>query len=247
MAEAFLDDGFDVKEYWELAKANLESGKIRMRFVADSIPLELRRIIEFLNTQMRPAEVLAVESPQYMGAGLKILSPRVYGQTEKTRQNKNWRKGTQWYATSFEELISSRRGNVETQVAMGILDWLGLRENENKIRVLWGTGTPEGSYSAVGGQTGKTGSFMTVRTTGQVLVWLRSTFQRPSFDGPDSRNEMIGRLEDIANCVIKGAIEDPTHAVIPISALVDDEVSELFLSTVDLIIQQFIDAGVHSA
>jgi len=32
---------------------------IRMLFVADRIPAELRRIVEFLNEQMDPAEVLA--------------------------------------------------------------------------------------------------------------------------------------------------------------------------------------------
>jgi hypothetical protein len=35
--------------YWEQVKTNLHAGKIRMLFVADRIPPELRRIVEFLN------------------------------------------------------------------------------------------------------------------------------------------------------------------------------------------------------
>ena len=48
-------------------KTNLQAGKIRLIFVADVIPSELRRIVEFLNQQMDPGEVLAVEIRQYAG------------------------------------------------------------------------------------------------------------------------------------------------------------------------------------
>jgi len=48
----------------------------------------LRRIVEFLNRQMRPAEVLAVELRQYEGQGLKTLVPIVLGQTQDAIQKK---------------------------------------------------------------------------------------------------------------------------------------------------------------
>jgi hypothetical protein len=53
--------GGNVEEFWRQVKTNLQATKIRLLFVADIIPLELRRIVEFLNEQMDPAEVLAVE------------------------------------------------------------------------------------------------------------------------------------------------------------------------------------------
>jgi len=37
---------------WKLVKTNLQAGRIRMLFVADRIPAEFRRIVEFLNQQM---------------------------------------------------------------------------------------------------------------------------------------------------------------------------------------------------
>ena len=40
---------------------------MRLVFLADEIPSELRRIVEFLNQQMDPAEVLAVEVRQFIG------------------------------------------------------------------------------------------------------------------------------------------------------------------------------------
>jgi hypothetical protein len=50
----------DVEEFWQRANENLRAGRLRLVFVADEIPRELRRVIEFLNGQML-AEVLGIE------------------------------------------------------------------------------------------------------------------------------------------------------------------------------------------
>jgi len=55
-------------------------------FVADVIPSELLKIIEFLNKQMDPAEAIAVEVRQFVGEGMRTLVPRVLGQTEPSRE-----------------------------------------------------------------------------------------------------------------------------------------------------------------
>lgn len=62
---------------------NLKAGRIRMVFVADVIPDELMRITEFLNEQMSPAEVFAVEVKQYRAAGHDgiVVVPAVFGRT----------------------------------------------------------------------------------------------------------------------------------------------------------------------
>jgi hypothetical protein len=58
------------------------------RFVADEVPVELRRVVEFLNQQMSPAEVLAVEIKQYVGREMKTLVSCVVGQTVEAQQKK---------------------------------------------------------------------------------------------------------------------------------------------------------------
>lgn len=78
----------DQADFWQRVKTNLLAGKIRMVFVAEVIPAELRRVVEFLNSQMDPAEVLALEVRQFVGDGMKTLVPRVIGQTETARQKK---------------------------------------------------------------------------------------------------------------------------------------------------------------
>jgi hypothetical protein len=55
---AELRPDVDPLEFWKAVETNLSAGRIRMLFVADELPDELVRIIEFLNEQMNPAEVL---------------------------------------------------------------------------------------------------------------------------------------------------------------------------------------------
>ena len=74
-----VGSGVDIEKYWQDVKTNLQAGRIRLVFVADIIPPELQRIVEFLNGQMDPAEVLAVEIKQFVGSGIQTLVPRVIG------------------------------------------------------------------------------------------------------------------------------------------------------------------------
>ena len=75
-------DGSDVEEFWSTIEENLRQGNVRMVFVSDQLPKELVRIIEFLNEQMKPAEVLGVEVVQYLGDdGLRVLVPHLVGAT----------------------------------------------------------------------------------------------------------------------------------------------------------------------
>ncbi len=48
----------DADAYWELVRSNVMSERLRLVFVADEIPPELRRIVEFLNDQMQRSQAL---------------------------------------------------------------------------------------------------------------------------------------------------------------------------------------------
>ena len=76
------DEELDI--YWTKFEENLKNGKIRLMFVADEIPLSLRRIIEFLNTQMENTEVLALEIKQFVAENnVRTFVSHVVGQTIK--------------------------------------------------------------------------------------------------------------------------------------------------------------------
>ena len=74
----------DADEFWQRVETNLRAARLRLLFVADGIPDELTRIVEFLNEQMLGIEVLAVEIKQFRGETGQILVPRVIGRTSAT-------------------------------------------------------------------------------------------------------------------------------------------------------------------
>jgi hypothetical protein len=79
----------DIEAYWQLVERNLRDGRVRLIFVSDEIPRELRRLVEFLNTKMADVEVLAVEIKQFLSKyDHKAMVPRVIGLTEAARAMK---------------------------------------------------------------------------------------------------------------------------------------------------------------
>ncbi len=71
----------DADKFWDDVEINLRASRIRLLFVADGIPDELARVVEFMNQQMAGIEVLAVEIKQFRGAMGSTLVPRVIGRT----------------------------------------------------------------------------------------------------------------------------------------------------------------------
>jgi hypothetical protein len=117
----------DNEEFWARAAENLRAGKVRMVFVSDEIPRELRRVVEFLNGQMNPAEVIAIEVKQYLGVdGTKTLVPRVIGQTAEVEARKGIRASgprRQWDEESLFAELLQKRGSEETRAARDVYDW----------------------------------------------------------------------------------------------------------------------------
>lgn len=75
-----------IETFWQEVEKNLRAGKVRLLFVTDETPKELRRLVEFLNEKMSDVEVLAVEMKQFLGqASQTVLVPRVIGLTEAAR------------------------------------------------------------------------------------------------------------------------------------------------------------------
>ncbi|MES2120354.1 MAG: DUF4268 domain-containing protein [Pseudomonadota bacterium] len=78
----------DPEQFWNRVEANLRAGELSMVIVADQIPRELVRIVEFMNEQMH-ASVQAVELRWYVAdSGMKTLVPRIIGATERAASNK---------------------------------------------------------------------------------------------------------------------------------------------------------------
>ena len=211
-------------------KTNLQAGRVRMVFVADVIPAELRRIVEFLNGQMDPAEVLAVEIRQFVGQGLKTLVPRVIGQTVEAERKKGG-SGTpekQWDEASFFEDLRQRQGDKEAEAARGILAWA----KKSVPRIWWGKGNKDGSFYPMLDYKGEKHFVTSVWTYGRAEMPFQWMLTRKPFDEETKRLELRDRLNKIPGVEIpaEGITRRPT---IPLAVLTDDAALKGFLGVLD--------------
>lgn len=200
LVELIGPDG-DGEQFWITVKTNLQAGRIRMLFVADEIPSELQRIIEFLNEQMDPAEVLAVEIKQFAGGAVKTLVPRVIGQTAEAGERKRvggTREKRQWDEASFFAEFQNKGSAEEIRVARRLLDWAQL----NATRVWWGQGARTGSFIPVL-EHGDRGhhvfalSHEVSRGTPALELYFHSEANKPPFSDRALRLEWLRRINEI--------------------------------------------------
>ncbi len=229
----FLSVESDNEEFWQKVKTNLQAGKVRLVFVADEIPNELRRVVEFLNEQMDPAEVLAVEIKQFIGQGMKTLVPRVIGQTAEAQKRKSTSKSSTiiWDELSFFKELEEERGKDEVSIAQTIKDWakIELPRFEWRKSTRYGIFWPcldykSTSYWPIG-----------IRTDGQIEIIFQWLSARTPFNDEVLRKELLDRINTIPGASINRIIGRPT---IQLSILSDENNMNNFLTILDWIIKQ---------
>jgi len=188
-----IDGEYD--QYWQDVRMNLQAGKVRMLFVADEIPFELKRIVEFLNEQMNPAEVLAVEIKQFVGQDHKTLVPRVIGQLSKVQRQKSGyaEQGARWDESSFMSKVEGSYGADSAHVAKSLLDWA----IENGLRIWWGRGRHSGSCVPILEHKNTTHFLFTLWTYGAVEMQLQYMTNKPVFDAIEKRKHLLDELNRI--------------------------------------------------
>jgi len=187
----FLNGG-DAETYWRQVEANLRSGRVRMVFVADKIAKELRRIVEFLNEQMRPAEVLAIEVEQFTNEnGMRTLVPRLLGDTERAQASKSVSSikepisDEQWLA----ELENSRGEKIKA-VAAQVLDWFKANGFQAEIS------NSQDSFSIrISCPDGKNRYPFFIRRTGNLETSLQHLKEDPAYAGDEARTALLAELK----------------------------------------------------
>ena len=147
LIKASSEDMISIERFWNQVRTNLQAGRIRLLFIADEIPRELQQIVEFLNGQMSPAEVLGIELRQYRNGKLTTLVPRVIGQTAVSIRRKNPMNdgSSKWDEAKFFQALKSKCGSDEIKAAARILAWA----KENADRIWWGNGEKRGSFTPI--------------------------------------------------------------------------------------------------
>lgn len=235
---SLLGPSGDYEAFWQKTKVNLQAGKIRMLFVADEISKELKRIIEFLNEQMTPAEILAVEIKQFVGGGYKSLVPKVHGQTEKIKIKKdsnaapNWR----WDEESFFKELKSRSCDEDAMIAKKIFDWA----NGKVPGIRWGKGKKDGSILL--DLNGENFCPIAIWTYGKIEIQFQWLMTKPPFNDEMKRKELLGRLNQIPG------VEIPEKAItkrpnIFLSTFKEESSLGLLLETLNWVIQEIKSTG----
>ena len=197
VAEVILDlvgEDVDEDEFWRRVEGNMRQGRIRMVFVADQIPDELRRIVEFLNGQMRPAVVLALEVKQYLSAqGARTLVPRLLGNTTAAETAKSVSGGQTVH--SLEEWIqvfADRNGRELADTARDLIDVL--RSIFDTVDI---TKSQDSVFTSVVAN-GHERYPIFLRIGGWVEIATRWIKNSPIFASEGARQEILDRAEKIA-------------------------------------------------
>jgi hypothetical protein len=237
--ETLAGPGGGVEEFWQRVKTNLQAERVRMVFVADVIPPELRRVVEFLNGQMDPAEVLAVEIKQFVGEGLKTLVPRVIGQTVEAERKKGQtsprpRKTDE--ATFLAEMTRAR-GTEECDAAKRVVEWA----RDQRLDPNFNVNQQSTSFIPIV-ETGAGQRYpVSVNTSGNLWVqmkWLRGS---APFRDEAKRKELWERLNAIPGVSVP--VERMTgFPTIPLQTLTNDASLRAFLDTLAWMVQELRQA-----
>ena len=236
--QEFLGAEADHEQFWSDVRTNLQAGKVRLLFVADVIPPELERIVEFLNRQMDPATVLAVEVRQFLGEGLKTYVPRVMGHTVEAAQRKGSRKsesGT-W---NEERILSTIRDNDSAQSvgAARVVEWA----HSHNLRLAYGTGKVDGSmYLMLDTEDGSSYTFVLWTGSG-ISVPFGDIFKRPPFSEISKLDELRTRLSNVLFDADE-IPDDVSNRWITLGSAYLEDVSRLdrFLSVWDWYIEEIV-------
>ena len=217
----------DGDEFWERAKTNLQAGRVRLVFVADQIHKDLRRIVEFLNEQMDPAEVLAIEVRQYAGEGVKVLVPTLIGRTETAAGRKSTgQKRAKWTEQSFFEDLEARAPEGRAG-AEAIVEWA----KANAYRFSFGNG--EVAAFTVGVPAGAVTQIPVVLyASGTVGITFRYMTGKPGFEDEAARIELLGRFNRVPGVALDKARVNGEPTV-DLALLGEAQARDAFLSVLD--------------
>ncbi|KAB1187529.1 MULTISPECIES: hypothetical protein [Haloferax] len=217
----------DTGDVWELVEKNLRSRQVRLLFVADDLPSELKRVIEFLNEEFSSVEVFGVEVKQYAGESKTAFVPRLYGQTEDARSAKS---STTRPTHDEDDLLADvaakeREGTLSRGEAAAIRDLYEFIQDEADSYDFGGSANVSvtARWEVIGGSNG----MFTVNAKGEISFWQPAHMHNKG-EATWDRRVLEGWYADLA--AIDAASVDPVdgETKFPVGALVDDDAREAF-------------------
>jgi hypothetical protein len=236
--EEELRDVFGVSDgdaYWQQVKTNLEAERIRLVFVADVIPAELRSIVEFLNRQMSATEVFAIEVKQYVDSAgeRQTIVPRVIGRTEASKAAKTGarRPSREWDRQSVLEEIEHSAGEGAAGIAQKLIEWA---ETSDGVDIDYGGGPDYGSAKC----RLREGERVLLRpfsiySNGFVVIRFVEMRNQSPFDDPEMRAKLRKTINEASpgGDLLREQVEwEPSFSL---AALADEQARQRFVDAIE--------------
>lgn len=224
LSKFLADAGVDEETLWSNVKKNLQAGRIRMLFVADKIPKELRRIVEFLNVQMDPAEVLALEIKQFIAEGLTTLVPTLIGQTAEAEIRKgSSNTSRQWDEQAFLTQTGERQASAQLLPRVQqILTW-----SKKQGAVAWGKSGIHASFALMVPVAARTMKVLAVYDDGRVEFNLQPLSKLSGTNPEKWIREIAASIKKFFSTPV-GESDVVKYPNVQLTKLADPEFAEFF-------------------
>ncbi len=188
----------DHNQFWESVESNLRSGKIIMLIIADLIPKELKRIIEFLNEQLSPSEIYGIEIKQFKSEKIRTLVPTVIGSTSKAEIKKRVKSSTTPSMTEDEYLESLKISNPNHFTELN--HFLDKLKSDFEIKYTGGFGGKANVYIVT--DELKIG-FLSIWKNGTIEFFFDQLFKKKS-DSESLLQEVLVTINELVNSEVRG-------------------------------------------
>ena len=158
---------FDL-HYLSQLQSNIDTANMRLIIAADSIPSELRRMIEFLNNTSK-FEILGLEVILYSDEKdleNKYLIPTLLGASEQIRDSKK-KSRSQWSKERFFEAVEE---NLSPEIREKIKNLYKFTKDLTDREPNWGTGKETGSFTGKLDIDNHLYSILSVYTDGNISI-----------------------------------------------------------------------------
>lgn len=194
------------EEFWESVKTNLEAQKIRMIFLADKISDELKTIVCFLNRQMDPAEVLAVELQYFTDAAktLQTLVPTLYGETaaQKSKRSSSSSVGVVISESEYMATVEAQGSTKRVQVVRSIMDWARKKGGS----LIFRRGSRDTTCILQFSKTHGSSSPIRCKQDGKLVFRMLDLVPDPPFNDPEILQELEDKLSVLPGFDVRGGM-----------------------------------------
>ena len=121
----FIVDEISADSFWELVENNLAQGKIRLIITSDELRPEIRKMIEFLNSETKTLEILGLEVKCYGESDHSfVIVPSIVGQSQAIADKKGGGTSSKsWSHSELHDAFINLDNRILGDRLLQMIDW----------------------------------------------------------------------------------------------------------------------------